>query len=152
MVEALRIDSRFSTTGQPTIGAVDGLGQPILETRSLGVRAGTQAILRHIDLAVRPGQILGIIGPSGAGKSTLLKCLNRLVELEPGLRVEGDVLLHGRSVWDAAIDPDELRRHIGILFQQPVVFPQSIYRNVLFGVRNLRLLSELQESVVVGVY
>lgn len=131
MVEALRTAERSA--------AVPETAAPLLETRSLSVHAGGQAILRDINLAVRPRQVLGIIGPSGAGKSTLLKCLNRLVELESGLRVEGEVLLHGRSVWDAAVDADELRRHIGILFQQPVVFPQSIFRNVLFGVRNLRL-------------
>lgn len=141
MVEALRTDGRSATDGTAPYpsGPAPAAIEPILETHSLGVRAGVQTILRDIDLAVRPGQILGVIGPSGAGKSTLLKCLNRLIELESGLRVEGEIKLHGRSVWDASIDADELRSHIGILFQQPVVFPQSIYRNVLFGVRNLRL-------------
>ncbi|MEZ0263096.1 MAG: phosphate ABC transporter ATP-binding protein [Phycisphaerae bacterium] len=110
---------------------------PILDVRDLTVRAGDRTILRDVNLAVRPHQVLGLIGPSGAGKTTLLRCLNRMTELVPGLTVGGDVLFHGRSTRAAGVSPDDLRARIGMLFQQPVVFPTSIYKNVIFGVRHL---------------
>ena len=110
---------------------------PILAVRNLSVHAGNRSLLRNVNLEITPRQVFGIIGPSGAGKSTLLRCLNRLVDLSPGFRVEGDVLFHGRSVFARDVDPDALRARIGMLFQQPAVFPTTIYRNVLFGVRHL---------------
>jgi phosphate transport system ATP-binding protein len=113
---------------------------PILRVRSLSVSAGHRVILRNVDLSIRPGQVFGLIGPSGAGKSTLLKCLNRLVELAPGLRVSGEVLFHDRPVYDRSVNADDLRAQIGMLFQQPVVFPGSTYQNVIFGVRHLGLV------------
>lgn len=109
-----------------------------IETRSLHVYAGAKPLLRDINLRIAPGQVFGIIGPSGAGKSTLLRCLNRLIELDSGLRVEGDVELDGQSVFAPSVNVDALRARVGIIFQQPVVFPHSIYRNVIFGVRHLR--------------
>ncbi|MDB5296276.1 MAG: phosphate transporter, ATPase subunit [Phycisphaerales bacterium] len=112
-------------------------GEPLLEVRDLTVAAGRRTILRGVNLRVAPNQVFGLIGPSGAGKSTLLKCLNRLAELTPGLTVAGDVLLRGRSVYAADLNPDDLRARVGILFQQPVVFPTTIYKNVVFGVRHL---------------
>jgi phosphate transport system ATP-binding protein len=111
--------------------------QSVLEARGLTVSCGDRVLLRNITLSITPHQAFGIIGPSGAGKSTLLKCLNRLVELTPGLRVGGDVLFHQRSIFSPSVDIDGLRARIGILFQQPVVFPKSIFQNVLFGTRHL---------------
>src|ERR1044071_2000883 len=107
----------------------------VLETRNLGVRAGTQTLLRNVNLRVESGQVFGIIGPSGAGKSTLLRCLNHLNDLVPGLRVSGEVLLRGESIY--ATDANTLRTRIGMLFQQPIVFPTSIGENVLFGAKRL---------------
>lgn len=109
---------------------------PVLEVRDLSVSAATQPILRGINLTVPAGVILALLGPSGAGKSTLLRCLNRLIDLTPGLRVQGEVRFHGQSIFAAGADPDALRARIGILFQQPAVFPASIRQNVLFGVRH----------------
>ena len=111
--------------------------RPAMEVRDLTVTAGGRTILRGVNLSIPPGQAFGLIGPSGAGKSTLLKCLNRLAELTPGMRVAGDVLLDGSSVYDRAVRPDDLRARVGMLFQQPVTFPRSIYQNVIFGVRHL---------------
>jgi phosphate transport system ATP-binding protein len=115
-------------------------GAPILETRGLTVTTGARTILRRVDLAIPPRSVHGLIGPSGAGKSTLLRCLNRLVDLSPAMRVEGEVRFHGRSIRGDELSADELRGRIGILFQQPVVFPGSIQDNVVFGVRRLRSL------------
>ena len=119
---------------------------PILEVRGLTVRARNGTLLRDVNLSIPTGKVSGIIGPSGAGKSTLLRCLNRLIDLDPGLRVEGDVRFHGRSIFSRDVDVDALRARIGILFQQPVVFPASIARNVLFGARHLRRLKRSEAT------
>ncbi|CAA9381233.1 MAG: Phosphate transport ATP-binding protein PstB [uncultured Phycisphaerae bacterium] len=121
----------------PDRGEVDAPVRPALEVRGLTVRAGSRVLLRDVSLSIPPRQVFGLIGPSGAGKSTLLKCLNRLTDLTPGLSVSGDVLLDGRSVRGRAVDPDDLRARVGMLFQQPVVFPKSVYKNAIFGVRHL---------------
>lgn len=113
------------------------IGTAVLRTRELTVHAGERPLLRNVNLEIRPRQVFGIIGPSGAGKSTLLRCLNRLVDLTPNLRVEGSVLFQGNSVRQPGTDVDALRARIGMIFQQPVVFPKSIYENVIFGVRHL---------------
>jgi len=124
------------------------LNSPILEARGLCVTAGDRPILRNISVEIRPRQVLGVVGRSGAGKSTLLRCLNRLIELDPGLRVSGDILFHGRSVFAPGTDADALRARIGILFQQPVVFPVSILKNVLFGARHLRRLRRAEADAL----
>lgn len=111
--------------------------ESVLETRDLHVYAGDRCLLRNVNLRITANRVFGLTGPSGAGKSTLLRSLNRLIELDAGLRATGDILLHGRSIFAATVDPDELRARVGILFQQPVVFPVSIYKNVLFGARHL---------------
>ena len=115
--------------------------EPLLRVRGLSVVAGDRALLRNVTLDVHPREVLAIIGPSGAGKSTLLKCLNRLIDLTPTLRVKGEVLFHGQSIYERGVDVDVLRARVGILFQQPVVFPKSIYQNVIFGVRHLGVVS-----------
>ncbi len=115
-----------------------GPARTVLEARGLSVTAGRRTILRDVHLEIGQGQVLAIVGPSGAGKTTLLRCLNRLVDLEPDLAVAGEVRFQGRSIFASGVDADHLREKIGMLFQQPVIFPKSIYRNVLFGVRHLR--------------
>jgi phosphate transport system ATP-binding protein len=111
----------------------------VLAARNLTVSTGGRALLRAVDLDVAPGGVLGLIGPSGAGKTTLLRCLNRLIDLVPELTVTGDVLFHGAPMYGGGgrnVDVDGLRTRIGMIFQQPVVFPGSIADNVLFGVRH----------------
>jgi len=110
---------------------------PILQTHQLSVAAGERQILRDINLCIPTKQLTAIIGPSGAGKSTLIKCFNRLVEYVPSIRVNGDVLFHGQSIYKPSVNADQLREKIGIIFQQPVVFPKSILQNVIFGVSRL---------------
>lgn len=109
----------------------------ILRLENVSVVAGAKPILRGVTLDVPEGSVFGLIGPSGVGKSTLLKCCNRLTDLIPGLRVEGSITFRGQSVLGRRIDADALRAKIGILFQQPAVFPRSIMANVLFGVSHL---------------
>jgi phosphate transport system ATP-binding protein len=115
----------------------------VLETRNLEVRAGTRLLLRDVSLRVERGQVFGIIGPSGAGKSTLLRCINRLNELVPSLRVSGDVLVRGESIHAGHVNT--LRARVGMLFQQPVVFPATVGENVVFGAKRLRRLSRSEQ-------
>jgi len=122
-------------------------GQAVMTVRDLSVLAPSAPLLQDVQLEIRRGEVLGIIGPSGAGKSTLLKALNRMVDLEsPPLEVRGEVELDGLSVYSPRTDVDDLRRRVGILFQQPVVFPRSIRANTLFGVVHHERLDRRQRS------
>ena len=123
------------------------MSEPIVETRNLTVHADGRVLLRDVNLRVERGQVFGIIGPSGAGKSTLLRCITRLNDIIPGLRVSGDVFLNGDST--RATDVNILRTRIGMLFQQPVVFPASIGENVLFGAKRLRKLSRAEQAALI---
>lgn len=112
------------------------LETPVLEARRLTVRTRRRALLRDVSLAVPRGTVLALVGPSGAGKTTLLKCFNRLLDLSAGLSVEGEVLLDGQPIYRRGVDADRLRTRIGMIFQQPVIFPGSVFRNVAFGLRH----------------
>lgn len=120
----------------------------VLEALDLNVRARGQGILKSVSMRVAAGQIFAIIGPSGAGKSTLLRCFNRLSEITPGIEVRGDVRLKGHSVYAPGTDVNALRARVGMLFQEPVVFPTDIRGNVLFAARRLRRLSKADEAVL----
>ena len=110
----------------------------ILSARGLTVRAAGRTILSDVELTIPAHSVFGLIGPSGAGKSTLLRCLNRLTDLTPELSVEGDIRFDGRSIHDRSCSPDALRARVGMLFQEPVAFPGSIFKNVVFAVRRQR--------------
>lgn len=120
------------------------LNDNIIRVENLNVAARGQAILQDVTVSIPPLQVFGIIGPSGAGKSTFLRCLNRLTDLTPELNVRGRIEFGGTSIYSPSLDPDALRARIGILFQQPVVFPKSIFENAVFGIRHLRRLSKRQ--------
>ena len=122
---------------------------PLLDVRDLNVRTSDRLLLRNVNLQLTSGQVLGIIGPSGAGKSTLLRAMNRLTDLIPGLQVTGEVRLHGASINAPGVDVNAIRARIGMLFQQPVVFPASIAENVIFGAKRLRRLSQSEQRSLV---
>ena len=105
-----------------------------LEVRDLSVHYGANQALHGVTLDVAERSVLALIGASGSGKSTLLRAMNRIHELTPGTRTEGDVRLDGQSVYGAA-DPVLVRRRIGMVFQAPNPFPKSIYENVAWGAR-----------------
>jgi phosphate transport system ATP-binding protein len=109
--------------------------KPIFHVRNLSVHSGRQALLDSVTLEIPQGGVFGLIGPSGAGKSTLMKCFNRMVDLIPGLKVSGQIDFHGSPLYHRSVDVDALRARVGMLFQQPVIFPGSILSNVVFGVR-----------------
>lgn len=122
---------------------------PLLSAHDLGVRTSSRPLIRNVELELMSGQVLGIIGPSGAGKSTLLRALNRLTDLIPGMLVTGDVRLRGESIYESGVDVNAVRAKIGMLFQQPVVFPASIADNVLFGAKRLRRMSRSEQRDLV---
>jgi phosphate transport system ATP-binding protein len=107
----------------------------VFELRDMSVHyAGFRAV-RDLSLTVRRNRITALIGPSGCGKSTVLRSLNRMNDLVPGARVEGTVLYDGEDIYAPEVDPVEVRRRIGMVFQKPNPFPKSIYDNVAFGPR-----------------
>ena len=108
---------------------------PALEARAVSVFYGSTEAVKGIDLVVPANQVTALIGPSGCGKSTLLRCFNRMNDLVPEARVNGEVLFHGQNLYAPEVDPVEVRRRIGMVFQKPNPFPKSIYDNTAFGPR-----------------
>ncbi|HEY9645293.1 MAG TPA: phosphate ABC transporter ATP-binding protein PstB [Chroococcidiopsis sp.] len=96
---------------------------------------GSNLAVRNVSMAIPEKKITAFIGPSGCGKSTVLRCFNRLNDLIPGARVQGSITYHGVNLYDKRVDPVELRRRIGMVFQKPNPFPKSIYENIAFGAR-----------------
>jgi phosphate transport system ATP-binding protein len=106
-----------------------------IETHNLSVHYGQTLAVRDVNLKIRRRQITALIGPSGCGKSTVLRAFNRMNDLIPTARVEGEVLFLGQNIYAADVDPVEVRRHVGMVFQKPNPFPKSIYENVAWGAR-----------------
>ena len=107
----------------------------VLDLQNLAVFYGDFRAVRDVSLPVRQNEITAMIGPSGCGKSTVLRSLNRMNDLIPTARVEGTVLYHGVDLYDPRVDPIEVRRRIGMVFQKPNPFPKSIYENIVYGPR-----------------
>ncbi len=106
-----------------------------IEARNLNVYYGDFRAVKDVNLEIRRKRITALIGPSGCGKSTLLRSFNRMNELIPSARVEGEVLFAGKNIYDADVDPVEVRRRIGMVFQKPNPFPKTIYENIAWGAR-----------------
>ena len=106
---------------------------PILQCRGLTIRYGSNVVIRDLDLTIRERQITAIIGPSGCGKSTLIRMFNRMNDFIPSFSKDGEVLYRGTDLYTDDIDPVELRRHVGMVFQKPNPFPKSIYQNIVWG-------------------
>ena len=113
----------------------------------LSVSYGGSVALKGASLLVHRNAVTAFIGPSGCGKSTFIRCLNRMNDLIPGARVDGQVLYHGRDLYASEVDPVEVRRRIGMVFQKPNPFPKSIYDNIAFGPRMLGMKKDLDERV-----
>jgi phosphate transport system ATP-binding protein len=107
----------------------------VFEARELAVYYGTFRAVREVNLHVRKNEITAFIGPSGCGKSTVLRCFDRMNDLIESARVEGTVLYHGVDLYGKDVDPVEVRRRVGMVFQKPNPFPKSIYDNLAFGPR-----------------
>ncbi|MGH8931589.1 MAG: phosphate ABC transporter ATP-binding protein PstB [Egibacteraceae bacterium] len=122
-----------------------------LQLRDLSVYYGDFHAVKNVSLDYPSHTIVAMIGPSGCGKSTLLRALNRMNDLIPSARVEGEILFHSENLLGHGVDPVEVRRRIGMVFQKPNPFPKSIYDNVAFGPRINGLEGDLDELVEISL-
>ena len=141
----LRIDAQ--TTDAVATPSENGQTDAILMTRNLNFWYGSAYVLENVNCDVRPREVTAIIGPSGCGKSTFLRCFNRMNELIPTARLEGSVVFRNRDIYDRAVDPVEVRRQVGMVFQKPNPFPKSIYDNVAYGPRVNGYKGDMDEIV-----
>src|SRR5574343_142588 len=108
---------------------------PQISIRNLNFYYGKALALKNINLDIFKGKVTAFIGPSGCGKSTLLRTINRMYDLYPGQRAEGELIVDGQNILDKGFDTIQLRAKVGMVFQKPTPFPMSIYDNIAFGVR-----------------
>jgi phosphate transport system ATP-binding protein len=121
--------------------------EPIFEIDNLTVLYGKSTAVKDVNLEIYKNAITAIIGPSGCGKSTVLRCLNRMNDLVASAKIEGSVLYQGTNLYAKDVDPIEVRRRIGMVFQRPNPFPKSIYDNVAYGLRILGMKDNLDDRV-----
>ena len=122
-----------------------------IQVKDLNFYYGPMHMLKGVSMAVEPNQIVAMIGPSGCGKSTLIRVFNRMNDLIPATRVEGQVLVDGEDIYDKDIDVVSLRRKVGMVFQKSTPFPKSIYDNIAYGlkivgIKDRRILNETVEK------
>jgi phosphate transport system ATP-binding protein len=122
-------------------------GQSVFSVQNLDFYYGPSRALHEISLEILPHKVTALIGPSGCGKSTFLRCLNRMNDTINGTRVDGKILLDGKNIYDPDMDVVELRQRVGMVFQKPNPFPQSIYDNVAFGPRVMGMDVKMDEVV-----
>ncbi|QRN86879.1 phosphate ABC transporter ATP-binding protein [Clostridia bacterium] len=123
----------------------------VYDIKGLNLWYGDTQALKDVNLEIFKNHVTAIIGPSGCGKSTFIKTLNRMIENIPGVHTTGEILYHGRNIFDKSLRVEELRTKVGMVFQKPNPFPKSIYENVLYGpkihgIKNKQLLAEILET------
>jgi phosphate transport system ATP-binding protein len=121
--------------------------EAVFQVKGLAVAYSGNVAIRNVSLDVFKNAVTAFIGPSGCGKSTLIRCFNRMNDLVPGATIEGDVLYHAKDLYAHEVDPVEVRRRIGMVFQKPNPFPKSIYDNIAFGPRVLALKGDMDARV-----
>ncbi|SHG50740.1 phosphate ABC transporter ATP-binding protein PstB [Ornithinibacillus halophilus] len=129
----------------------------VFHTRDLNLWYGQTHALKDINLDTYEKEVTAIIGPSGCGKSTYLKTLNRMVELVPSVKITGEINYNGRSILDKSFKVEDLRTHVGMVFQKPNPFPKSIYDNIAYGprihgIKSKKILDEIVEKSLRGAY
>jgi phosphate transport system ATP-binding protein len=121
---------------------------PVMEAFGLNVFYGDFHAVHDVNLSFGRNEITALIGPSGCGKSTVLRCLNRMNDLVPSARVEGEITYHGQNIYAKGVDPIAVRTHIGMVFQKPNPFPKSIYDNIAYGPRVIGMEVDNMDDVV----
>ena len=121
--------------------------EAVLSVRDLSVYYGEFRAIKNISLSFQANKVTALIGPSGCGKSTLLRCLNRMNDLIPQAKVEGEVVNSQQDIYDPLVDPAQVRLHIGMVFQKPNPFTKSIFDNVAFGLKINGLTENIEDSV-----
>ncbi len=109
--------------------------QPKIEARNVNFYYGSQIALKNINIACEENKVTALIGPSGCGKSTFIRTLNRMNDVIPGIKIEGDILLEGENIYHPKVDVAILRKRVGMVFQKPNPFPKSIFNNIAYGLR-----------------
>ncbi len=134
---------------EPTADAVATRAprEVIFDVDDIHVFYGDHTAIRNVTLDLHVNEITALIGPSGCGKSTFIRCLNRMNDLIPSARVEGRVVYHGEDLYASGIDPVQVRKRIGMVFQKPNPFPKSIYDNIAFGPRVVGMKGDMDEIV-----
>jgi phosphate transport system ATP-binding protein len=127
--------------------AYAGTREKVFELKGVDVLYSGVAAVKGVTMDIHRKDVTALIGPSGCGKSTLLRCLNRMNDLIPGAEVQGELLYHGEDLYGHSVDPVQVRKLIGMVFQKPNPFPKSIYDNVAFGPRILGRKQDLDETV-----
>lgn len=159
-MSTLTIEKEASKTVQSNLFTLETVQAPkkvIFDTSELNLWYSESHALKGINLAIHEKEVTAIIGPSGCGKSTYLKTLNRMVEIIPGVRTTGMITYQGKSILDHSMRVEELRTHVGMVFQKPNPFPKSIYENVAYGprihgIRNKKILDEIVERSLRQAY
>ena len=146
---ALDIMTKVEVTSEASTEPVAMSEAAVFSTRDLAVYYGAFRAVREVSLSILRNEITAFIGPSGCGKSTVLRCFNRMNDLIPSARVEGEVRFHGVDLYDSQVNAVEVRRRIGMVFQKPNPFPKSIYDNVAYGPRlaGVKRKGELDDAV-----
>src|SRR5918997_1654360 len=145
-----RADRRFAPARDgAAVAEHDGkrIEEPIFDARAVNVFYGEHRAIRDVSLRIAQHEITALIGPSGCGKSTFIRCLNRMNDLIPTARVDGEIVYHGENLYDDRIDPVQVRKRIGMVFQKPNPFPKSIYDNIAFGPRVMGRKGDMDEIV-----
>jgi len=154
------LDAETATDAEPNVGSLadvhgdvervlpDAPPDPVMEAFGLNVFYGDFHAVHDVNLSFGKHEITALIGPSGCGKSTVLRCLNRMNDLVPSARVEGDILYHGQNIYAKGVDPIAVRTHIGMVFQKPNPFPKSIYDNIAYGPRVVGMKVDDMDDVV----
>jgi phosphate transport system ATP-binding protein len=143
----IRIERADAPSADATRADDAAAREPAVDLRDVSVYYGSFRAVKNISFDAPANAITALIGPSGSGKSTLLRAINRMNDLIPGTRTEGEVLYHGQNLYSPEVDPVEVRRRIGMVFQKANPFPKSIYDNVAFGPRINGFKGNLDELV-----
>src|SRR5829696_7693096 len=140
-------EPRTTTSPPASLAEAPRPREAIFDVDEVSVFYGDKRAIRDVTLDLHRREITALIGPSGCGKSTFIRCLNRMNDLIPSARVEGRVGYHGIDLYDDDIDPVQVRKRIGMVFQKPNPFPKSIYDNIAFGPRVMGMKGDMDEIV-----
>ncbi|MEX0620438.1 MAG: phosphate ABC transporter ATP-binding protein PstB [Solirubrobacterales bacterium] len=132
------LSHQIAVTREPQLGGGDVWARDkVFEIKDVTVSYAGKAAVKDVTMDIFRNEVTALIGPSGCGKSTLLRCLNRMNDLVPSASVEGEILYHGQDLYGPKVDPVQVRKMIGMVFQKPNPFPKSIFDNIAFGPRVL---------------
>jgi phosphate transport system ATP-binding protein len=146
-VPGIDLGETIAETHEGAPGKTFTTGEPVFKLEDVTVSYAGKPAVSDVSMAMYRNAITALIGPSGCGKSTLIRCLNRMNDLIPSASVDGQVLYHGEDIYASQVDPVEVRKRIGMVFQKPNPFPKSIYDNIAFGPRILGMDGDMDHIV-----